>query len=142
MTYLFDVNVLMALAWPNHVHHELAHRWFRQAQPRFATCPLTQLGFVRISSNPQIIPDAVSPREALDLLTQIVGRPHHEFWADAIEPTQAMDALAISGHKQLTDAYLLCLAEAKHGKLVTLDKRFAAFASGAKSLSKALEVIL
>ena len=31
MVYLLDVNVLIALAWPNHVHHAAAHTWSRFA---------------------------------------------------------------------------------------------------------------
>lgn len=50
---LLDTNVLLALAWPNHQHHGTAQRWFKREAPRgWATCALTQLGFVRLSSNP------------------------------------------------------------------------------------------
>ena len=41
---LLDVNVLLALAWPTHVHHLAAHRWFAENSGLgWATCPLTQL---------------------------------------------------------------------------------------------------
>lgn len=68
--YLPDVNVLIALTWPTHVHHATARQWFeRKASSGWATCPITQLGFARVSSNPKIIRDAVTPREATAMLT-------------------------------------------------------------------------
>jgi predicted nucleic acid-binding protein len=52
-TALLDVNVLVALFDPDHVHHEVAHDWFADNGPRgWATCPLTESGFVRVVSNP------------------------------------------------------------------------------------------
>lgn len=52
MAALLDVNLLVALAWPNHVHHQAALGWFQRNQAAgWATCPLTESGFVRVSSN-------------------------------------------------------------------------------------------
>jgi predicted nucleic acid-binding protein len=52
--FLLDTNLLIALAWPQHVHHGEAHAWFgKVARGAWATCPITQLGFIRISSNPK-----------------------------------------------------------------------------------------
>jgi predicted nucleic acid-binding protein len=49
-TALLDINVLVALAWPNHVHHETALHWFEVNHTYgWATSPLTQSGFVRVS---------------------------------------------------------------------------------------------
>ena len=65
-TALLDVNILTALLWPAHEHHDAAHRWFRaRARGRWATCPLTQLGFVRIVSNPAFSREALSPAAAM-----------------------------------------------------------------------------
>jgi predicted nucleic acid-binding protein len=65
MISLLDVNVLIALAWPNHIHHRLASRWFdRNRKSGWATCPLTQSGFVRVSSNAHILSDAHGGRLA------------------------------------------------------------------------------
>ena len=81
--YLLDVNVLIALVWPSHLHHEQAQRWFaRRRAAGFRTCPLTQTAFVRISSNPNFTPNAVGPREALALLDRITSMPEHAFWPD------------------------------------------------------------
>ncbi|MCP4751779.1 MAG: hypothetical protein GY866_12865 [Proteobacteria bacterium] len=78
---LLDINVLIALSWPNHVNHADAHEWFSSnASEGWATCPITQNGFVRISSNPAIIPDAVLPKDALTVLKRIVAHKNHVFW--------------------------------------------------------------
>lgn len=122
--HLLDTNLLIALAWPQHVHHAQAHVWFgKVGREAWATCPLTQLAFIRISANPKIIPDAVSPREALALLVKIVAVPGHQFWPDDISPTEAaaFTSLALVGHRQVTDAYLLALAQHHKAKLATFD---------------------
>jgi predicted nucleic acid-binding protein len=53
VTRPLDINLLIALLWSHHEHHRVARRWFQDVR-RFATCPLTQLGFVQVSSNPAI----------------------------------------------------------------------------------------
>jgi predicted nucleic acid-binding protein len=71
---LLDLNVLVALAWPSHIHHGVAHEWFAQQRSNgWATCPITQSGLVRLSSNSRITPDAVSPEVALNLLSKSIG---------------------------------------------------------------------
>ena len=122
--YLLDINVLIALAWPSHVHHDQAQRWFAQKRTAgFRTCPLTETGFVRISSNPNFVPDAVSPKEALALLEQITSLPDHVFWPDDLPLHKAIDKdQPILGHRQITDAYLLALATVRGGILATFDR--------------------
>lgn len=122
--YLLDVNVLIALTWPTHVHHTPARRWFDEnAASGWATCPITQLGFVRLSSNPKFIADAVPPRDAIAMLARLVALPGHRFWSDDVAVTAdgPFAALALVGHRQTTDAYLLALAQRHDGKLATLD---------------------
>lgn len=122
--FLLDVNVLIALAWPQHVHHRLAHRWFdRVGRRRWASCPLTQLAFVRISSNARIIADAVSPRAAMQALTQMTALPDHQFWPDDLPLSKlpVFSRTALVGHRQVTDAYLVELVRHRQGVLATLD---------------------
>ena len=122
--HLLDVNLLIALAWPNHVHHELAHRWFKQHRARgWATCPMTQSGFVRVSSNVNAVSEARSPAEAIALLRRIVALPNHEFWTDdvAIATSAQIMAERVLSHSQVTDAHLLALALRRGGRLATLD---------------------
>ncbi len=64
MIDLLDVTVLVALAWPNHVHHHSARRWFAHRPGPWATTPVTECGFVRVSSDRVVIPDAVTPEAA------------------------------------------------------------------------------
>ncbi|MBN2496419.1 MAG: VapC toxin family PIN domain ribonuclease [Deltaproteobacteria bacterium] len=120
---LLDLNALLALAWPNHVHHRPAHAWFASHPDRFATCPLTQCGFVRLSSNLALTPDAVAPLEALELLARICRLDRHEFWADDVDlgVPEAVPASLLLGHQQVTDAYLLGLAIHHRGRLATFD---------------------
>lgn len=135
---LLDVNLLIALAWPQHVHHSIAQAWFAKASRHsWATCPLTQLAFVRISSNPRIIPEAVNPRDAVRLLNAVSVLPRHVFWSDdlSILDLKLFESLALAGYRQVTDAYLLELAGKKDGRLATLDKGVAELISNPKERS-------
>ena len=126
MAFLLDVNLLVALAWPNHVHHRVALSWFRRNQATgWATCPLTESSFVRVSSNPAAVSEAKSPQETLVLLRRIVALPHHEFWQDDVSFASApiLKEIRLSGYRQVTDAHLLALAIHRGGRLATLDGR-------------------
>ncbi len=125
MVSLLDVNTLVALAWPNHVHHEPAHRWFAEHHTHgWATCPLTESGFVRVSSSPLATPEARRPGEAVLLLRKIVELPHHTFWTDAVSLARSEEIRleTITGHRQVTDLHLLLLVIANGGRLVTFDR--------------------
>lgn len=139
---LLDINILTALLWPTHEHHDVAHRWFsgRGGAP-WATCSLTQLGFVRIVSNPAFSRDALSPVEALALLGQNLAHPAHEFWADSLQVPSAVKAIEarLQGDKQLTDAYLLALAHRRKGVLATFDRGLRTLA--ADGFSGSVEII-
>jgi toxin-antitoxin system PIN domain toxin len=123
-TALLDGNLLIALLWPTHQHHGAAHEWFA-ARPkrRWATCPLTELAFIRIVSNPAFSPDAVRPADAAALLASNVRHPRHEFWPDdlPVPPTVLAGGQSLRGHRQVMDAYLLALAVKRHGVLATFD---------------------
>lgn len=142
--HLLDVNLLIALAWPSHIHHEVAQRWFAtHSRSGWATCPLTQLGLVRISSNPAIVADAVTPLEALALLKEIVNLPGHQFWPDQLSLSDRATCadFALGGHRQLTDAYLLALAMNRGGKLATLDRGVLALAKPGSRAAQAVTVL-
>ena len=122
---LLDVNVLIALAWPQHVHHAAAHRWFAsKARGAWATCAITQLAFVRISSNPKIIPEAVAPRSAHAALAALTSLSGHVYWETLPSPAgvASLNAVPVVGHRQVTDAYLIDVARHHGGLLVTFDK--------------------
>ena len=123
--FLLDVNVLIALLWPAHEAHERAQRWFaKNAGQGWATCAMTQAGFVRFVSNPAFSRRPVSPLDALQVLGGSLQHPAHRFWTDDIGVTEGVARFGrrLIGHQQVTDAYLLGLAIHKKGSLVTLDK--------------------
>lgn len=136
--YLLDVNVLLALVWPSHVHHALAQTWFAERRAvGFCTCPLTEIGFLRISANPKFTRKAVLPAEALALLERIKSMPEHEFWTDDLPATAALGSgERIMGHRQITDAYLLALARARGGVLATFDRGTLALAHPNKEIAE------
>lgn len=122
--YLLDVNVLVALLWPSHVHHTAAQNWFaKRASQHWATCPFTQTAFVRIVSNPAFSPDAVSPAHALQILAVSLKHPKHLFWPADLDALAALNPVLarLGGHKQITDAYLMALAHHHGGKLASMD---------------------
>ena len=124
-TALLDVNILTALLWPAHEHHSRVHRWFgRRGDAGWATCSLTQLGFVRIVSNPAFSRDALSPAGAVELLAMNLSHRAHEFWAESLQVPTALKGMeaGLQGYKQLTDAYLLALANRRSGVLATFDR--------------------
>ena len=134
--FLLDANVLIALAWPAHVSHSVAHKWFQKhAQEGWATCPLTECAFVRVISNPAFSVDALTPLSAIELLKANLKHPTHQFWTDNIELAQAvrLGARRLTGHQQITDAYLLGLAIHNKGRLATLDQGLGSMANKATS---------
>jgi toxin-antitoxin system PIN domain toxin len=142
--YLLDSNVLIALLWPSHVGHERAVKWFvRQRRKRWATCPLTEAGFVRIVSNPSFSRDAVTPREAAGILAANTAAQDHVFWPAEVPFTDAVAfaGTRLVGHQQTTDAYLVGLALHRGGILATLDERIAALTEHNSPARKAIETI-
>lgn len=123
---LADVNVLLALIDPVHLNHEPASQWFADASGRgWATCPLTENGFVRILSNPSYPGVRMSPPDAIAMLDTLV-RNHaatHRFWPDSVSlcDRTLFRPEAIAGARQITDVYLLGLCQQNGGTLVTLD---------------------
>ncbi|HEY1462623.1 MAG TPA: TA system VapC family ribonuclease toxin [Terriglobales bacterium] len=119
------MNVLIALSWPQHQHHGSVQHWFaRHGENGWATCPFTQIGFVRILSNPSFSRNAVSPWEAMRILIANIEHIGHRFWPDELN-IRAVDDLfstKLQGHQQINDAYLLAMVIHKKSKLVTLDK--------------------
>ncbi len=131
--WLLDTNLLVALLWPAHEFHEAAQIWFAKNQRAgWATCPLTQSGFVRVISNPTFSRDAVSPAEASERLSVNLGSARHRFISASIPFAEAVAPFAdrLRGHQQVTDVYLLGLA-VHHGiRLATFDRALSALAGG------------
>lgn len=139
---LLDINILTALLWPTHEHHDVAHRWFGgRGNAPWATCSLTQLGFVRIVSNPAFSRDALSPMQALALLGENLAHPAHEFWTEGLQVPPAVKGMEarLQGYKQLTDAYLMALAHRRRGVLAAFDRGLRTLAGN--EFSNSVEVV-
>lgn len=129
MTYLLDVNVLIALLDPDHVHHERAHRWFAQVgHLAWATCPLTQMAVPRILGNPRYPNSRGTPAAIMPYVRALCAHPRHQFWYDDISilDSKLVDGSRVLDCGQITDTYLLALAAFHQGRLATFDRRLVA----------------
>jgi toxin-antitoxin system PIN domain toxin len=128
-----DVNVLLALLWPRHQSHGAAHAWFtRSGQHAWATNALTQLGVLRLLTNPAVTQGAVNTVTALAVLSEATSHAGHEFWPLDRELPASLRPLAakVRGHQQWTDALLLWQAMEHDGALVTFDAGVKELATG------------
>lgn len=139
MTFLLDVNVLIALVDPQHVAHETAHAWFgAEGRDDWATCPLTENGLVRIITQRRYTNFLGAAAEALEVLGAICRLGNHIFWSDSISllDGRLVESSRLTASRQVTDTYLLALAVAHGGRLATFDRRLspAAVLGGSKAL--------
>ena len=126
MSYLLDVNVLIALADPAHVQHEPAHDWFaREGQQDWATCPITQNGLLRIVGHSRYPNSPGTPAAVAATLASLCALPGHQFWPGGISLMDAryIDASRLLSSAQITDSYLLALAGSHGGRLATFDRK-------------------
>jgi toxin-antitoxin system PIN domain toxin len=122
---LLDVNVLVALFDPDHVHHEAAHDWFAgNREAGWATCPLTENGLIRILSNSAYSGAHEAPWAIVVRLRTFCESGGHAFWADEVSLRDAriFRKAGPATHQKVTDIYLLGLATSKGGRLATFDR--------------------
>ena len=122
---LLDVNVLVALFDPDHVHHDLAHDWFADQRAHgWATCPITENGLVRVVSNRTFGLDGLRPPDILEMLRTFRASGHHVFWPGSVSlaDERVFAPAYLAAHRQVTDVYLLGLAAAMNGCLATFDR--------------------
>lgn len=124
---LLDTSALLGLAWPNHQYHrEVVARLERQPGMPWATCALTQLGFLRLSSNPAVVGMRKTPSQSLAMLSELVSDSHHRFLKNLPSlPSVKLHFQRLLGHNQVSDAYLLAVASTNRAVLLTLDRRIA-----------------
>jgi uncharacterized protein len=124
---LLDINVLLALLDADHIDHIRAREWIAaEIGDGWASCAITQNGFVRVLSQPRY-PSPVPPATAMELLARACATPHHEFWpcdVSVLDPAH-VDPTRVHGPRQVTDAYLLALAVGRGGRFVTFDRSVA-----------------
>ena len=126
MVHLLDVNLLIALVDRDHTHHQTARSWFIENQGNgWATCPITENGFVRSLSNPRYPGKTGNLLQIVSMLQALKSNPAHQFWPDTLSLDEYDDFAFTdqTSHKSVTDLYLLALATSKDGKLATLDRR-------------------
>ncbi len=122
---LLDLNVLIALTDSEHQHHQKARNWFAtSSRERLGICPLTEAGFLRVTTNPVYSPKPHAFEESIAILQALKGRD--DYWYCSIDESwvalTAPFAARIFGHQQVTDAYLLGVAIKEKCVLVTFDK--------------------
>ncbi len=121
---LLDVNVLLALLDTDHVDHPRARAWLTsEIVHGWASCAVTQNGFVRIVSQPRY-PSPVPIAETVRRLRRATQSEYHEFWPCDLSllDQEVIDPTRLHGPRQVTDAYLLALATSKRGRLVTFER--------------------
>jgi uncharacterized protein len=121
---LLDVNVLIALSDPSHMHYDAAHHWFSLHRSQgWATCALTENAFVRITSNPAYSGRRTTVEDAAMRLRDSCSTREHIFWPESLSVREPDRFLwnRVQGHRQLTDVYLLALAVAQRGRFATFD---------------------
>jgi predicted nucleic acid-binding protein len=123
--YLLDVNMLIAAIWRNHQDQRRVEDWLRGKQT--ATCPISELGFLRISSG-DTFPFRAEPELCRHALSDFVRKRRCRFIPDDFSPQK----IAAQSSRQFTDLYLAELAEKHRMKLATLDTRI---------LHRAVEVV-
>jgi toxin-antitoxin system PIN domain toxin len=122
------VNALVALAWDAHVHHAAIRAWFAaHRDDGWATCPLTESGFVRVSSNPKVLSSPISVDAARGVLGGLRQAGDHRFLRNDVSLVDD-DVPRIVGHRQVTDAVLLTVARRHGTRLVTFDAAVAELA--------------
>lgn len=120
MTYLLDVNALLALGYAGHVDHDRVARWVAALTRAdvLATCSITELGFVRIAPQAKLSPGAAASHQLLVQIRASTRPPFvrlmDDLGADTL-PTWADTPGAT------TDGHLSALAARRGAKLVTLD---------------------
>ncbi len=139
MTFLLDVNVLIALIDPDHIAHDRVHRWFeRHGADEWASCPLTENGVIRIVGAASYTEPPLGCARVTESVQALCAAPGHDFWPDDLSliNSRHVDTSKLLTSRQITDTYLLALAVAHGGKLATLDRRLstAAVKGGAEAL--------
>jgi len=126
--YLLDLNALISLADPDSIHYKTMHRWFNSTGKNdWGVCPLTESGFVRVTTNPKYSGATRTVAQAAAVLAEFSKVKGYRYWPLSGSWAEVTSPFAnrIKGHQQVTDAYLLGMAIRAHGVLVTFDASIA-----------------
>ncbi|MBI4903876.1 MAG: VapC toxin family PIN domain ribonuclease [Acidobacteria bacterium] len=117
MIFLLDSNVLIALTVFAHVHEQRVDAWMKSAHPTCAVCPITEGALVRCFVK---LGGHSGAATAKDTLRRLMARGDFLFWPDDLSYVD-LPTRGLTGHKQVTDFYLVSLARARGAKLATMD---------------------
>lgn len=123
--FLLDVNILVAMQIPDNRDHHRALRWFdRVGSSSFATCAITEAGFVRVCSLLKVKDGPINFEEHRIALQTYASMAGHIYWPMDISFLEATDPFGarMHGRGQITDAFLLGLARRHGGVLATMDR--------------------
>lgn len=124
MTALLDVNILIALADSTHKKHKVVSDWFLSVKNRsWATCPITENGFIRILAQPAYSHFTNDIEAIRIILSRMRAAPGHQFWPDSVSITETNRISNLQNAKATTDLYLLALAVKNKGQLATMDSK-------------------
>lgn len=119
MSYLLDVNALIAGVYQDHEHHTIMRSWLNANGEQFlCVAPVVLTGCLRVLM-------AVSGERTTARLVKAITAFKQFYAIETVEDDIELDQLGkwVAGPKQVTDAHLLAIA-GKHGlKLLTFDKR-------------------
>lgn len=122
MTYLLDVNALLAMGVVDHEFHPRISSWMeRQPRLQLATCSITEIGFVRLAS--QIPAYGFTVVQAISTLRRIkraAAKAPFLFLAD--DHDASLLPSWVRAPRQTTDGHLVNLAIAHGARLATLDE--------------------
>ncbi|MGY1681329.1 TA system VapC family ribonuclease toxin [Geodermatophilus sp. SYSU D01176] len=118
---LLDVDALLALLDSDHVR--AGEWWDAEVEGGWASCPTTENGFARITSQPRY-PSPVPPAAAIEVLAAARASRYHAFWPCDVSllDGQVVDWSRLHGSRQVTDGHRLALAVAHDGRFVTVDR--------------------
>ena len=122
---LLDVNVWLALFDERHVHHLRANELLADPQLRIASCPMTENGVFRILSMPSYFLGRLTYPQIREMMQKVCSDVDHEFWPDdlSLRADDVLDWSRITGHNQITDAYLLALAVKHDACFASFDQK-------------------
>lgn len=116
--HLLDASAVIALTLTDHEHHHRAASW-ASAVDRIALCPIVEGSLARF-----LIRLGQTATTAKLLLDAMYASPRCEFWPDSLS-YGAANLDHVTGHQQVTDAYLATLAASNNGVLATFDRALA-----------------
>ena len=142
--HLLDVNALIALVWEDHQFHDTMDAWFaRHAKRGWASCAVTQSGFIRVMSQLALAGPVRTVAELADALQHNLAHPAHRLLALDFDFAEVLARCSggVVGHRQVTDAYLLTAAMRAGMKLLTFDSGVGALLASDAERAANIEVL-